>query len=440
MSLMEDGPLPISLSSSDSEGEDGGSKGRSTEKGWEGKMVGEKSPSINLGLGIGANPGQNHVIKHKKHVFTPAQLHELQHQALIYRFMAAGIPVPPQLVFPIWKSVSGPFVDGDGRMYRQFSNFVAFSSQGVDDGNMIEPEPGRCRRTDGKKWRCSRSVVTDQKYCERHMHRGRQRSRKPVEPSQIEKPEATSPSDSKKDPENKKTPVSNPVNLQLMIPTPGIPSTSYGAASTTATGGKSIVGHVNSISTMATTRVITNTNVTTTNTANLNENKKRPNNNARGEEKVCFRDSNIVKRSSKTGNNISTGQWICLGSGISPTSVLQVRGSTSSLTYRNEVELEPGRCRRTDGKKWRCSREVVPDQKYCLRHMHRGVKKAMEAPSSSANDSPPSRLTTPKKEDCLAPSTNLSIAISTPQLPKNAEKSMSSTSSDATISDTTITA
>lgn len=45
----------------------------------------------------------------------------------------------------------------------------------------MDPEPGRCRRTDGKKWRCSRDVVAGQKYCERHMHRGRNRSRKPVE-------------------------------------------------------------------------------------------------------------------------------------------------------------------------------------------------------------------------------------------------------------------
>lgn len=48
----------------------------------------------------------------------------------------------------------------------------------------MEPEPGRCRRTDGKKWRCRKNVVPNQKYCERHMHRGRQRSRKPVEASQ----------------------------------------------------------------------------------------------------------------------------------------------------------------------------------------------------------------------------------------------------------------
>lgn len=48
-------------------------------------------------------------------------------------------------------------------------------------GGKIDPEPGRCRRTDGKKWRCSKDAVPDQKYCERHINRGRHRSRKPVE-------------------------------------------------------------------------------------------------------------------------------------------------------------------------------------------------------------------------------------------------------------------
>ncbi|KAA8525085.1 hypothetical protein F0562_007051 [Nyssa sinensis] len=44
-----------------------------------------------------------------------------------------------------------------------------------------DPEPWRCRRTDGKKWRCSRDVAPDQKYCERHTHKSRSRSRKPVD-------------------------------------------------------------------------------------------------------------------------------------------------------------------------------------------------------------------------------------------------------------------
>lgn len=48
-------------------------------------------------------------------------------------------------------------------------------------GRKIDPEPGRCRRTDGKKWRCSKEAFADSKYCEKHMHRGKNRSRKPVE-------------------------------------------------------------------------------------------------------------------------------------------------------------------------------------------------------------------------------------------------------------------
>lgn len=48
-------------------------------------------------------------------------------------------------------------------------------------GKKIDPEPGRCRRTDGKKWRCSKDAHPDSKYCERHMNRSRYRSRKPVE-------------------------------------------------------------------------------------------------------------------------------------------------------------------------------------------------------------------------------------------------------------------
>ena len=58
---------------------------------------------------------------------------------------------------------------------------VGWGSFHLGFSNNADPEPGRCRRTDGKKWRCSRDAVADQKYCERHINRGRHRSRKPVE-------------------------------------------------------------------------------------------------------------------------------------------------------------------------------------------------------------------------------------------------------------------
>ncbi|EPS67843.1 hypothetical protein M569_06931, partial [Genlisea aurea] len=103
--------------------------------------------------------------------FTASQWMELEHQALIYKYINANVPIPSYLLDPIRKPFqsaafrSTPF--GWGGFQLGFSN--------------SDPEPGRCRRTDGKKWRCSRDAVADQKYCERHMNRGRHRSRKPVE-------------------------------------------------------------------------------------------------------------------------------------------------------------------------------------------------------------------------------------------------------------------
>eukprot|EP00898_Chlorokybus_atmophyticus_P009231 jgi/Chlat1/938/Chrsp108S01369 len=44
-------------------------------------------------------------------------------------------------------------------------------------------------------------------------------------------------------------------------------------------------------------------------------------------------------------------------------------------------------CRRTDGRKWRCSRLCLPGQKYCATHLHRGryrVRKKKEAAAAAA--------------------------------------------------------
>ncbi|XP_071703495.1 growth-regulating factor 8-like [Rutidosis leptorrhynchoides] len=98
----------------------------------------------------------------RKVVFTTTQWEELERQTMIFKYIMASIPVPPQLLIPL--STQSTKVGMDLR----FSN-------GSDS------EPWRCRRTDGKKWRCSRDVAPDQKYCERHAHKSRPRSRKPVE-------------------------------------------------------------------------------------------------------------------------------------------------------------------------------------------------------------------------------------------------------------------
>nr|GME00078.1 growth-regulating factor 4-like isoform X1 [Ipomoea batatas] len=104
--------------------------------------------------------------------FTAVQWQELEHQAMIYKYLVAGVPVPPDLVVPIRRS----FEALSARFFQHQSlNYCSYY------GKKFDPEPGRCRRTDGKKWRCSKDAYPDSKYCERHMHRGRNRSRKPVE-------------------------------------------------------------------------------------------------------------------------------------------------------------------------------------------------------------------------------------------------------------------
>ncbi|KAI3693725.1 hypothetical protein L1987_76677 [Smallanthus sonchifolius] len=97
-----------------------------------------------------------------KVLFTATQWQELEMQMMIYKYIMASIPVPPHLLIPLSTQ------SNKGGMDLRFSS-------GSD------PEPWRCRRTDGKKWRCSRDVAPDQKYCERHAHKNRPRSRKPVE-------------------------------------------------------------------------------------------------------------------------------------------------------------------------------------------------------------------------------------------------------------------
>ncbi|KAG2722063.1 hypothetical protein I3760_02G111900 [Carya illinoinensis] len=47
-------------------------------------------------------------------------------------------------------------------------------------GRKIDPKPGKCRRTNEKKWRCSKEAFPYSKYCERHVHRGKNHSRRPV--------------------------------------------------------------------------------------------------------------------------------------------------------------------------------------------------------------------------------------------------------------------
>lgn len=122
-----------------------------------------------------------------------------------------------------------------------------------------------------------------------------------------------------------------------------------------------------------------------------------------------------------------------------------VTGCSSSLCdSKINLELEPGRCRRTDGKKWRCRRGVVPNQKYCGLHMHRGSKKPLKPypvlPATFGTRLPLARTRLMKPERAT-PNTNLSMSIQVEdKLRHNEEKSSVSSSSETTITDTSITA
>ncbi|GLT78312.1 hypothetical protein SLA2020_498520 [Shorea laevis] len=145
---------------------------------------GEGSASIGLSLELGCGSGYRQTMCLKTCGFTVLQLQELQLQALIYKYMEAGLPVPHHLVLPIWRSFASSLDSSHGGLYQLFPSFCGYGPLHLEYRNALDPEPGRCRRTDGKKWRCSKEAVPNHKYCERHMHRGRHRSRKLVEASQ----------------------------------------------------------------------------------------------------------------------------------------------------------------------------------------------------------------------------------------------------------------
>ncbi|XP_027176298.1 growth-regulating factor 5 [Coffea eugenioides] len=117
--------------------------------------------------------------------FTASQWQELEHQALIFKYMVSGTPVPPDLLYTVRRSLDSSL---SSKLLFHQPQLGWNSCFQMGFGRKIDPEPGRCRRTDGKKWRCSKEAYPDSKYCERHMHRGRNRSRKPVEQQLITTP------------------------------------------------------------------------------------------------------------------------------------------------------------------------------------------------------------------------------------------------------------
>ncbi|GAU26918.1 hypothetical protein TSUD_05880 [Trifolium subterraneum] len=94
--------------------------------------------------------------------FTPSQWMELEHQALIYKYITANVAVPHHLLIPIKKALDSAGLSSYSTALLR-PNALGWGGFHLGYSNNTDPEPGRCRRTDGKKWRCSRDAVVDQK-------------------------------------------------------------------------------------------------------------------------------------------------------------------------------------------------------------------------------------------------------------------------------------
>ncbi|KAG0464885.1 hypothetical protein HPP92_019049 [Vanilla planifolia] len=112
--------------------------------------------------------------------FTLSQRKELEQQMLIYNYIQTNAPIPTNLISSLRRGMdlSGFSICATSSIGANAGLWGCFHAGFV--GNS-DSEPSRCRRTDGKKWRCSKDAVLEQKYCEKHLNRGRHRSRKHVE-------------------------------------------------------------------------------------------------------------------------------------------------------------------------------------------------------------------------------------------------------------------
>ncbi|KAE8667083.1 Growth-regulating factor 2 [Hibiscus syriacus] len=91
--------------------------------------------------------------------FTASQYQELEHQALIFKYMVSGIPIPPDLLFTIKRSCLDSSLPS--RLFSYQPQHIGWNCFQMGLGRKVDPEPGRCRRTDGKKWRCSKEAYAD---------------------------------------------------------------------------------------------------------------------------------------------------------------------------------------------------------------------------------------------------------------------------------------
>ncbi|KAJ4904287.1 growth-regulating factor 9 [Raphanus sativus] len=382
-------------------------------------------------------------------------------QALVYRYIEAGLRVPHHLVVPIWNSLALSSSSTSSYLI----HYNHHSSSLLND--KVDPEPTRCRRTDGKKWRCSNKVLLLQKYCERHMHRGRKRSRKLVESSPSSYDVASSSVSTKRD------------------NTDGLASSSKSQSETMSVSSNA---QVVTIASLPTARVCDNvtrpslviTESTNRRASNLDRSRRVmdmsyddfikqrgattcvrgfpvqgperlpsvqkffPEASDTSSEAARFssnRKNEIIARS-REWKNMNVNGSLFPNIHFSPDTVLQDRGGFG--LHRVETENEPGRCRRTDGKKWRCSKDVLSGQKYCDKHMHRGsVKKKHPVETTHTHENAsfirvtvrPDDRSVPCKDDGDGQKLPVSV-LGREQLSQvSDEKNTNSCSTDTTVTD-----
>ncbi|KAL2892369.1 Growth-regulating factor 10, partial [Bienertia sinuspersici] len=337
--------------------------------------------------------------------FTEEQVEELKRQLLIFKYMIWGLPVPFQLLLPIWRSFSSSSVPPHLYLYSRSSPFLlAYIRGGFNHHQQtMDPEPGRCRRTDGKKWRCHQSAIPNQKYCEKHMHRGSKRSRKLVEASPYSR-----------------APYLINVNRTTNHPTkdirPKFP--------------ESLVQNRPMAKGVLRAHGLTNTTA---------KNKNSKQNDEVKPDIVANQRIAVINRAS--------------GLDFSP---------KSAENCKNSPELSESRCKRTDGKKWQCKKEVIPEHKYCAQHINRGKTRSEKlnsglstsgstAQAAAHGSSSSARFSGTGQPMGLSmgPDTNLKISLptSSAHYPLNTVKDDSmahngscstSTSTEATVSDESI--
>ncbi|XP_042056401.1 growth-regulating factor 7-like, partial [Salvia splendens] len=320
---------------------------------------GEEKLNLDLEIGSSACANANAIEGGLKQVkrerlFSRDQFAVLCNQICIYNSIVYGFPVAFQLLLPIWISV---FNSLGPAIYNIYTTLSGFSPEKSDHSSVMDDsEPGRCRRTDGRKWRCSKNAVPLQKYCERHMHRGRQGSRKHVEPIQR---------------------VSRPINHRAPD------STRMPVMSLVASDVDDRVS-VSVQSDLAPSQLrCTNSADYTLSTCSSSRANCLVSGGDHGDGKSSLDDANPVNLSGRTQNVVGNNYvgFNSLRYGLSPKSVLNAAGKVG--LGLGAVEGGAQRCRRTDGKKWQCRRAVLHNQKYCEAHMHRGVKRLMVKPEHS---------------------------------------------------------